>query len=193
MRVISLVFPFYRGQVSRVEVDRSENAETLRLADDTGNCKTALVCLQDERLCKVMMLVNRCFGQSLLEIPKVNSAIWVHTNLPWKFNTMSEIGIVILTYLQMNCWYMFLKHRSSSTSRVALEVGQSSMVDMRFDSMPITSELIMNLRNPISVAPTGHFSASVCLLVGLGLIILCSLQLKHDRAKGNPSHFSAVQ
>jgi len=56
--------------LSLVAVDRSENAETIVLVENTGDCEATWVRLEDDRLCRVEMLVDRCFGKCLLELPE---------------------------------------------------------------------------------------------------------------------------
>jgi hypothetical protein len=65
-----VVVLFVRGAFSRVEVYRSENGETVVLVEYTGDCEAAFVRLEDDRLCRVEMLVEQCFGECLLELPK---------------------------------------------------------------------------------------------------------------------------
>ena len=54
---------------------------------------------------------------------------------------------------------MITKPRSSCLSRIDLGVGQSSIIDIESNSMPIPSELAINQRKPIAEAPNQYFSA----------------------------------
>jgi hypothetical protein len=68
--IVRVIVLFGRGEISRVEVDRSGNAETVILVENTGDCEATCVCLEDERLCRVEMLVVQCFGNCILELPE---------------------------------------------------------------------------------------------------------------------------
>ena len=55
----------------QVEVEWTDNSETIGLVENTGDCETTYVCLEDDGLCWVDMLGDQCFGICLVEPPEL--------------------------------------------------------------------------------------------------------------------------
>ena len=64
-----------------MEVDGSGNAETVVLVENTGDCEAGCIGLEDDRLCQVEMLVDRCFGKCFLELSECE--LWISGPFPF--------------------------------------------------------------------------------------------------------------
>ena len=71
----------------------------------------------------------------------------------------SEGERVTLPQFRMNLREKFVNSRSTWTSLIDFGVSQSSIVEMRSDSMPTRSEVTTNPRKPTSETRSRHFSA----------------------------------
>jgi len=72
------------------------------------------------------------------------------------FCSRSDISVITIAYFQMNHWYKFVNPRSTWTSRPNSRFDQSTIIDMRSDSMAIPSGLMTYPRKPTSETPKLH-------------------------------------
>jgi len=68
--MVCVIILFGRGAFSIVEVDRSEGSGSVFLIKDSGDRKATCIGLENDRLCRVEMLDDRCSGEGPLQLLK---------------------------------------------------------------------------------------------------------------------------
>ena len=111
--------------------------------------------------------------KAFLRFRNASSASWVHSHFrkPCVFSKF-DMGAVTFAYFRKNLREKFRKPRSTCKSRTHSGVGQSSIVDIRCDSMPIPSEWMTYRKKPTSRTLNRHFSGLNRVRIPLGVAAL---------------------